>query len=123
MDRLYHASRRQSSLRQHRHRLKEEETCTMTQMILTDEQARQIAHFSQPVEVRDSQGRVLGILSPVNAEDAKALVQARQARGAPIPSAKVQDHLRRLDEIRQAETLDEARMLELLRRMQAGEQV
>lgn len=98
----------------------------MTPMILTEEQSRLIAQIAEPIEVRDGQGRFLGVFSPVSPADAEALAQVRKARavgGPRIPSAQVQAHLRRLNEIRQTEPLDEARMLELLRRMQAGEDV
>lgn len=98
----------------------------MTAMILTEEQEKLIAQVAEPVEVRDTRGRFLGVFSPVSPADADALAQVRKARaagGPRIPSAQVQAHLRRLNEIRQTEPLDEARMLELLRRMQAGEEV
>jgi hypothetical protein len=78
------------------------------------------------VEVRDARGRFCGVFSPVNPADADALAEVRQARaagGPRIPAAQVQAHLRRLKEIRQTEAMDESRMLELLRRMQAGEEV
>jgi hypothetical protein len=41
--------------------------------------------------------------------------------GPLIPSEQVQAQLRRLEEIRQNEGLDEGKMLDLIRRMQAGE--
>jgi hypothetical protein len=98
----------------------------MTPMILTEEQTRLIAQVAEPLEVRDSQGRFMGVFSPVSPADEDALAQVRKARaagGPRIPSTQVQAHLRRLNEIRQAEPMDEGRMLELLRRMQAGEEV
>lgn len=56
-----------------------------------------------------------------------AAIERRRRRGGQtgptIPGEQVQSHLRRLEEIRQSEGLDEAKMLDLLRRMQAGEQV
>jgi hypothetical protein len=41
--------------------------------------------------------------------------------GPRVPSGQVQAHLRRLEEIRQKDGLDEAKMLELLKRIRAGE--
>jgi hypothetical protein len=98
----------------------------MTPMILTEDQARLVALVAEPVEVRDTTGKFLGVFSPVSPADAEAIGQVRQARaagGPRIPSAQVQAHLRRLNEIRRTQPMDEAQMLELLRRMQAGEEV
>ena len=95
-------------------------------MILTEEQSRLIAQVGKPVDVVDVQGRLVGVLSPLSPADLEAIAQVKRVRAAGkpgIPSAQVQAHLRRLSEIRQKEAMDETRMLELLRRMQAGEDV
>jgi hypothetical protein len=98
----------------------------MTPMILTEEQERLIAQVAEPVEVHDARGRFRGVFSPVSSADADAIAQVQKARaagGPRIPSSQVQAHLRRLNEIRQTKPMDEARMLELLQRMQAGKEV
>lgn len=95
-------------------------------IILTPEQARVIGEATQFVEVRDDQGRPIGNLTLLTAVDLKAIEQAKRVRATDkprVPSARVQAHLRRLEEIRSQEGMDEAKMLDLLRRMRAGEQV
>jgi hypothetical protein len=98
----------------------------MPQIVLTEEQSRIVTEATEPVEIRDVEGRLLTHILPLNPEDQAVLERHRQ-RGATvprgIPSEQVQAHLRRLAEIREREGLDEAKMLELLRRMQAGEQL
>jgi hypothetical protein len=98
----------------------------MTAMILTAEQSQLIAQVGKAVDVVDAQGRLVGVFSPLSPADLEAIAQVKKVRAAGkpgIPSAQVQAHLRRLGEIRQKEPMDEPRMLELLRRMQAGEEV
>jgi hypothetical protein len=47
----------------------------------------------------------------------------RGTLGPRVPSQEVQAHLRRLAEIRQTQKMDETKMLDLLHRLRAGEQV
>lgn len=98
----------------------------MSHITLTDEQMRVVAGAGATVEVRDPQGRPLAQLTPLDPADVEAVERWRQLRGHPrppgIPSAQVQAHLRRLEEIDRDERLDEARMRDLLQRLQAGEQ-
>jgi hypothetical protein len=98
----------------------------MPHIVLTEEQARIVEGASESVEVRDPQGRLRAFLKPLDPAIAEvvALCKRRHATSGPrIPSEEVQVHLRKLEEIRQREGMDEAKMLDLLRRMQAGEQV
>jgi hypothetical protein len=98
----------------------------MPQIVLTDQQAQILQEAKEPVEVRDPLGRIVSFLQPMDAIDAEAVARHRNKRSQPretVPAAKVQAHLRRLEEIRQAEGMDDAKMHELLRRMQAGEEV
>ncbi len=98
----------------------------MTQITLNEEQSRIVAEASDTVEVRDAGGRLLTHIVPLTLDDREVLNRHRQRQGAlprGIPSEQVQGHLRRLSEVREREGLDEAKMLELLRRMQAGEEV
>jgi hypothetical protein len=59
--------------------------------------------------------------------DAEAVGNHLRQRGLPkqptIPSTQVQAHLRKLEEIRQREGMDETKMREILRRLRAGEEV
>jgi hypothetical protein len=99
---------------------------TMKHIILTAEQAQIVQQAKEPVEVRDDQGRTIAHLTLLDPADIELieLSKRRLASGGPrIPSAQVQAHLRRLEEIRQSEGMDEAKMRDLLRRMRAGEQV
>ncbi|HEY7154509.1 MAG TPA: hypothetical protein VH575_11165 [Gemmataceae bacterium] len=98
----------------------------MPHIVLTEEQARVLAESKERVEVYDSQGRLMCFMdwfgTPL--EEVIAECKRRQASGKPsIPSAQVQAHLRKLEEIRQREGMDEAKMWDLLRRMRAGEEV
>lgn len=98
----------------------------MSHIVLTAEQARIVAESAGQVEVRDETGRIVGSLRALTPEDIQAIEhwkRVRRTKGPGIPSAQVQAHLRRLEEIRQQEGMDEAKMRDLLRRMQAGEQV
>ncbi len=89
----------------------------MPQIILTDEQARILREANETVEVRDPLGRILSFLQPMDPLDAEAVSRHRSRRNQTretVPAAKVQAHLRRLDEIAQAEGMDEAKMRDLL---------
>ena len=98
----------------------------MPQIVLTDQQARILLEAKEPVEVRDPVGRIVSFLQPMDSLDVEAVARHRSNRAEPrqtVPAVKVQAHLRRLEEIRQAEGMNDAKMHDLLRRMQAGEEV
>jgi hypothetical protein len=98
----------------------------MPRIVLTEEQARVLAETKGRVEVCDAQGRLLCFMDWLGTplEDIIAECKRRQALGEPtIPSAQVKAHLWKLEEIRQREGMDEAKMRDLLRRMRAGEEV
>lgn len=98
----------------------------MPHIVLTPEQAQIISQANGPIDVRDADGRPVASLTPLTPADLEAIARSREniARGGPrIPSAEVQAHLRKLEEISQREPLDEAKVQELLRRMRAGEAV
>src|SRR5262249_35775278 len=97
----------------------------MSHIVLTEEQARIIELARGPLEARDPQGRPIAHVMPLGPEDVEMIARSResQALGGPRVPSGVQAHLRRLEEIAQEEDLDEARVLDLLRRMRAGEEV
>ena len=99
----------------------------MSHIVLTEEQAQVVTQASESVEVRDPAGRKLAFLTVMSPQDAAVVLRYKQTRHLPkqpgIPAAQVQAHLRRLEEIRQQEGMDKAKMHDLLRRMQAGEEV
>jgi hypothetical protein len=98
----------------------------MPQIVLTDQQARILQEAKEPMEVRDPLGRIVSFLEPMDSLDAEAIARHRSTRNKPrktVPAVKVQAHLRRLEEIRQAEGLDNTKMHDLLRRMQDGDEV
>lgn len=98
----------------------------MKHIVLTSEQAQVLGQAGGPVEVRDEQGRTVAHLTPLSPADLETIERFRGTRptnGPRVPSAQVQAHFRRLEEIRQSEGMDEVKMLDLLRRMRAGEQV
>jgi antitoxin (DNA-binding transcriptional repressor) of toxin-antitoxin stability system len=96
----------------------------MKHIILTAEQARVALQAGEPVEVRDEQGRTVAHLTPLDPADVEAIEQSKRSHGTGgprVPSDQVQAHLHRLEETRRREGMDEAKMLDLLRRMRAGE--
>jgi hypothetical protein len=98
----------------------------MPQIVLTEEQARVLTQAHGPVAVQYPQGRTLATVTALDPSEVVAIERSKEAlaAGGPgVPSAEVQAHLRRLEEISQREDLDEDKMLELLRRMRAGERV
>jgi hypothetical protein len=99
----------------------------MPHITLTEDQARVLTTSTESVEVRDPQGRILNFLKPLDPTLAATILECKRrlASSEPrIPSAQVQAHLRKLEEIREREGgMDRDRMLDLLRRMQAGEEV
>ncbi|HJT79001.1 MAG TPA: hypothetical protein VJ739_17530 [Gemmataceae bacterium] len=97
----------------------------MTQIVLTEEQARVVAGATENVEVLDPEGRVLALLQPLDPALRETIRECkrRQASAAPrIPSEQAQAHLRKLDEIRRREGMDREKMHDLLRRLRAGEE-
>lgn len=97
----------------------------MQRIVLTEEEAHVLAESKGQVEVYDAQGRLMCFMDWLGTplEDIIAECKRRQALGERgIPSAQGQAHLRKLEEIRQREGMDEAKMRELLRRMRAGEE-
>ncbi len=98
----------------------------MKHIVLTTEQAKIVREAAEPVEVHDEQGRTVAHLSPLSAADIEAIEQSKRLRGTRgprIPSDEVQAHFQRLGELRQTQDMDETKMLELLHRLRAGEQV
>lgn len=98
----------------------------MEHIILTPEQLQLVRQSSGAIEARDHEGRTIGHLTPLSPADLDALDRYRRNKDMPrqgVPSAEVQAHLKRLAEIEQSEGLDEPKMLDLLRRMRAGEKV
>jgi hypothetical protein len=98
----------------------------MAQIVLTEEQSRIVAQAGGPVEVRSAEGKLLGAFEPLSAEDLVSIeiCKQRRAQGGPTYSgAEVRARLQKLEEISRREPLDEARVIELLRRMRAGEEL
>ena len=98
----------------------------MPHIVLTEDQARVVATATESVEVIDPQGRILNFLTPLDPLLAETIRECKRrlASSEPrIPADQVRAHLRKLDEIRQREGLDRDKMLELLRRLRAGEEV
>lgn len=98
----------------------------MSQIVLTEEQARILSQAQGPIALQDPQGRTIATVTRFDPDEVIAIERSKAAlaSGEPgVPSDQVQAHLRRLEEISQHEELDEPKMLELLRRMRAGEKV
>jgi hypothetical protein len=98
----------------------------MPHIVLSEEQERVVTGLTESVEVFNSRGRVLAFLQPVDPELAETIRECKrrlQSDSPRIPADRVQAHLRKLEEIRQREGMDREKMLDLLRRMRAGEEV
>lgn len=96
----------------------------MAHIVLTAEQVRVLEGATTDVEVRDEAGHVVvRIPAPSDEQIIERLKRDRMCDIPRYPAEQVEGRLRRLEEIRQAEGMDEARMRELLRRMRAGEEV
>lgn len=96
----------------------------MTQIVLTADQVLAFEQATTAIEFRDETGRVLARI-PAPSEE-RVLEQLRRDRGPNVPrypAEQVEARLAKLEEIRQREGMDEAKMRELLRRMRAGESV
>src|SRR5258708_7712002 len=98
----------------------------MSHIVLTQEQASILSQATGRVEVRDAEGRVLAFPDALEPGEAEILADAKRRLREPgprIPSSQVKAHLQKLEEIRQREGMDEAKMLQLLQRMREGEEV
>lgn len=96
----------------------------MVHIVLNADQARVLALAVTTVEIRDETGRVLGqVPAPTEAQIIERIKRDRSSDIARYPAEQVQGRLRRLEEIRQQEGMDQAKMHELLGRMRAGEEV
>ncbi len=96
----------------------------MPQIVLNADQARLFQTAGEPIELRDEEGRLLTRILPPALEAIVAEVKRRRGSDRPSsPASEVEKRLQRLAEIDAQEPLDEARALDLLRRMRAGEQV
>jgi hypothetical protein len=94
------------------------------QIILNADQRRVLEESSTPIDLCDEAGRVLARI-PAPSED-QIIERVRRDRAANVPrypAEQVQARLRRLEEIRQQEGMDEAKSRDLLRRLRAGERV
>jgi hypothetical protein len=92
----------------------------MPQIVLTDEQARVLADATETVELRNPEGHLIARLT-VPFEDEIAEARRRLASSQPRwSSAQVQGLLSRLQEIRDAEGMDEAKLRDLLGKFRSG---
>jgi hypothetical protein len=70
----------------------------MTQIVLSDEQAKTVASSLKPVQVRDLRGNVLGYIEPLWTEEDIAEAKRRLASGKPgFTTAEVLEYLRSLE--------------------------
>jgi hypothetical protein len=95
----------------------------MAHIVLTEEQIRVVSEAKGPVEVLDPNGQLLASLVPFDAADIAALERYRQRKGKKgpsIPSERVQAFLRQLHDLEKADGLDETKVEELLRQIEAA---
>ena len=96
----------------------------MSHIVLTEEQTRIITESGNGIEVRDSQGRPLGVLHRLSPEEAAIIEKAKQRLQTPgpmIPGARVQAMLKTLDAMQQTEEVTRAKVEEVLRKVKSGE--
>ncbi len=71
----------------------------MSQIILTDEQAKAVVSTLKPMQVRDSKGILLGTFTPVWTEEDIADAKRRLASDEPrYTTAQVLEYLRSLEQ-------------------------
>jgi hypothetical protein len=96
----------------------------MPHIVLTPEQMQVVQQAVASIEVRDPAGKVLArILAPAEEELVARILARRGQDRETYPAEVVEARLRRLQEIRDKQGMDEATMWDLLRRMRAGEEV
>jgi hypothetical protein len=94
----------------------------MAHIVLNADQLRIVEQATTPVDLRDETGRVVAkIPAPSEEQIIKRIKRDRAADLPRYPAEQVEARLRRLDEIRREEGIDEAKLRDLLRRMRAGE--
>jgi hypothetical protein len=97
----------------------------MAHIVLTEEQARIVVESAEPVEVRDTHGQVVASIRRFSAIEREVMERHLRRQGLPkepgIPSERVRALLLKLEEVRQSEGIDEAKVKELVRRTVAGE--
>ncbi len=96
----------------------------MAHIVLTEEQARIIAESANGIEVRDSQGRLLGFLQRLFPDEVAIIEQVKQRRQTPgpmIPGARVLAMLKTLDAMQETEEVTREKVQEVLRKVKSGE--
>jgi hypothetical protein len=67
---------------------------------LDDEQASVVASSHEPLEVRDTSGRIVGVLQPASADELAIVAEARRRSASTTrwhSTAEVRERLRSLD--------------------------
>jgi hypothetical protein len=98
----------------------------MSQIVLTPEQFKIVSQSKESVAIVDDEGRLWTKFKPLSNADLEALEHYKRDRTLNVPlypAEQVEAQMRRLDEIREREGMDAAKMHDLLRRMRAGEEV
>jgi hypothetical protein len=96
----------------------------MSQIVLTPEQYKIVSQSQEFVAVVDDQGRLWARFKPLSPTDIEAVEHYRRNRALNVPmypAEQFEAQMRRLEEIREREGMDAAKMHDLLRRMRAGE--
>ena len=94
----------------------------MPHIVLNEEQARVVAGASEVIELRDEGGKVLARVEPPVPEAEIAEAKRRLASGQRRwPSARVQELLATLNEIRAREGIDESRLRQVLEHFRTPE--
>jgi hypothetical protein len=97
----------------------------MPQIVLTPEQLSIISQSKGAVDVVDQEGRPLASMMLFSAEDLEDIERWKQRQHLPkqpgIPAARVEEFLRKLQEVDERQGIGHVKMRELLRRTKAGE--
>jgi hypothetical protein len=69
----------------------------MSEIVLTEEQARVVMQAAERVNVRDPHGDVIAVIDPLDVAALRTYREHRQNPRKSIPAAKVREHMRALE--------------------------
>jgi hypothetical protein len=95
----------------------------MNRIVLTSDQSNVLERAHNPIDVQDSQGRIVGrLIPPALAAEIERAKQSAKSQGPRFTTEQVVGHLKALEaEWERTGGFDEAYMREFLNKIRAGE--